>query len=80
MMSSETTTAMASARLDADSDQPLGGTRFDWVMTLFTGWLMAGLFFDGWAHQHEQVDTFFAPWHGVLFSAPLAVFIFAVPW
>ena len=36
----------------------------------FTG----GLFLDGWAHTHGRVDdTFFTPWHAVLYSAFLTM-------
>jgi len=36
---------------------------------LLSGWLLVGLFLDGWAH-HElpQLETFFTPWHAVLYA------------
>lgn len=38
----------------------------------FTGWLILGLFVDGWAHNNDQPETFFTPWHGLLYSGFLA--------
>src|SRR5262249_25880734 len=43
--------------------------RFDWLMMLCCAWLVGGLFLDGWAHNHfRNLETFFTPWHGVLYS------------
>jgi len=51
----------------------IAGIRFDRVMTIFTCWFLGGLFLDGWAHNHGQVDnTFFTPWHVVLYSGYFA--------
>jgi hypothetical protein len=36
-------------------------------------WLMAGAYLDAWAHHHFQLETFFTPWHGVLYSGFLVV-------
>lgn len=35
---------------------------------LFGLWAIIGLFFDGWAHSHQKPDSFFTPWHAVLYS------------
>lgn len=35
-------------------------------------WLIIGLFIDGFAHNHGAVETFFTPWHGILYSGYLA--------
>jgi hypothetical protein len=35
---------------------------------LFGLWAIIGLFLDGWAHSHEKPDSFFTPWHAVLYS------------
>jgi hypothetical protein len=40
----------------------------DYGMLFATSVLIAGLFSDGWAHEHHLVDTFFTPWHGVLYT------------
>jgi hypothetical protein len=44
--------------------------RFEWLMVLSSLWLFAGLYLDGWAHNNipEQIDSFFTPWHLVLYS------------
>src|ERR1700757_2553973 len=50
-----------------------GSIRFDWIMVLVTSWGIGGLFLDGWAHSHmPQLETFFTPWHAVLYSGYLA--------
>jgi len=36
--------------------------RFDWAMGLLSALLVAGIYQDGWAHNHGKVDeTFFTP-------------------
>lgn len=35
---------------------------------LFGVWAIIGLFLDGWAHSHQKPDSFFTPWHAVLYS------------
>lgn len=53
---------------------PASSIRFDLLATLLAGWFMIGLFVDGHAHAHGQVDnTFFTPWHALLYSGVLAV-------
>jgi hypothetical protein len=44
--------------------------RFEWAVTLTSLWILAALFLDGWAHINipETIDSFFTPWHGVLYS------------
>lgn len=39
---------------------------------LFGLWLVLGLFIDGWAHSNNKPESFFTPWHGVLYSGYLA--------
>jgi hypothetical protein len=47
---------------------------FDWAAVAVSCWLVAGLFVDGWAHNHDKVDnTFFTPWHAIFYSGYLAV-------
>src|SRR5262249_56292379 len=51
--------------------------RFDWIATVVSLTFMGGLFLDGWAHTHGRVDqSFFTPWHAVLYSSHLLVFGF----
>lgn len=44
--------------------------RFEWALALTSLWILAGLYFDGWAHTNipETIDSFFTPWHAVLYS------------
>ncbi|TMD58125.1 MAG: hypothetical protein E6I91_21755 [Chloroflexi bacterium] len=51
----------------------IGGISFDWLMIAALTWLMAGGYLDAWAHNHFALDTFFTPWHGVLYSGFLVV-------
>jgi hypothetical protein len=45
-------------------------TRGQDAITVLAGlWLIVGLFSDGWAHHNiPDLETFFTPWHGVLYS------------
>lgn len=57
--------------------QPIGGLAFDWTMIIVCCWFTAGVFTDGWAHTHiPQLETFFTPWHAVLYSGYLSVALF----
>jgi hypothetical protein len=74
-----TTSAKLSTGRDsrAASHQPLALAlnlnRLDWTFTALSLWFMAGIFLDGWAHTHGRADeTFFTPWHAVLYSGHLA--------
>src|SRR3954465_9369190 len=57
------------------TDYPADSLRFDWAVVLASLWFVAGLFLDGWAHANlaSTLETFFTPWHGVLYSGFLAV-------
>jgi len=58
---------------------PVGGILFDTIATALSVWFLLGMFLDGWAHNHGKVDnTFFTPWHAVLYSSVLVVAIFLV--
>ncbi len=49
---------------------------FDWAIVALTIWFVGGMYLDGWAHIHiRQIETFFTPWHGVLYSGYLATAI-----
>ena len=41
-------------------------------------WMIIGLFLDGWAHDNQKPESFFTPWHGVLYSGFSAAAVFAV--
>ena len=38
------------------------------VAVAFGAWMIAGLFIDGWAHDNNRPESFFTPWHGILYS------------
>ncbi len=58
-------------------ERPPGSVRFDLAVTLLGLWFMVGLFVDGYAHNHGAVDnTFFTPYHALLYSGILAVGMF----
>jgi hypothetical protein len=47
----------------------LAGVRYDWTAAVLAAIFTAGLFLDGWAHNHGLVDeSFFTPWHGVFYG------------
>jgi len=55
----------------------IGGAGFDWAMTGLSAWFLAGVVLDNWAHAHQEIigklETFYTPWHAVLYSGWLAV-------
>jgi hypothetical protein len=45
------------------------------LVTILLGlWLIVGVFIDGWAHGHldSTLETFFTPWHAILYSGYIA--------
>lgn len=52
--------------------------RYDWVVVALSAWLVGGAYIDGWAHNHldEALETFFTPWHAILYSGFLAMAAF----
>src|SRR5262245_5576109 len=64
---------------EARTGQPVAGLRFDAIAVVLSGWFIFGMFLDGWAHNHGRVDnTFFTPWHAVLYSGFAAMGLFLV--
>jgi len=49
---------------------------YDLKAAVLATWLLAGIFADGWAHNHIDVDSFFTPWHALLYTGYLANAIF----
>ncbi len=49
---------------------PTVSARFEWLLTTAVLWLLFGVFLDGWAHNNvpDLIETFFTPWHAVLYS------------
>jgi hypothetical protein len=52
------------------SGYPEASLRFEWLVVFSSLWLFVGLYLDGWAHNNipDQIDSFFTPWHLVLYS------------
>lgn len=46
------------------------------AIAVFGTWMLVGLFLDGWSHTNDKPETFFSPWHFVLYSG----FVAAVGW
>ena len=68
-------TVRAEAAPVARLEPVAGGLWFDWVAVALAGWLIGGLHLDGWAHNHHpEMESFFTPWHGVLYSGFFALF------
>jgi hypothetical protein len=63
----------AGGGVSAGAGTRAGGVAFDWTMVLLGLWFEGGLFLDGWAHTHRpELESFFTPWHAVLYSGFLA--------
>jgi hypothetical protein len=55
-------------------DYPTSSRRFDLLFALLGVWFIVGLYIDGAAHNHGAVDdTFFTPWHAILYSGVVAI-------
>jgi hypothetical protein len=68
----ETTLGRGAARAGADDPGAVVRRRRAEAMAVFGTWVVIGLYVDGWAHQANKPETFFTPWHGVLYSGFLA--------
>lgn len=42
--------------------------RDELAFAVFSTWSIVGLFLDGWSHRHDKPETFFTPYHLVLYS------------
>lgn len=50
---------------------------FLWIYLFLALWVTGGVFLDGWAHNNiPELETFFSPWHGVLYSGVLLMGVF----
>ncbi len=66
----------AASRLGA---KPTPSLRFDALVAVMGAWFLGGVYLDGWAHQHvPDLETFFTPWHAVLYSGFLAMAVVIV--
>jgi len=78
-MTATTTSVKSEAERAQVEEPPVGNVGFDWVAALLSAWMLGGLYLDGWAHSHGEVDdVFFTPWHAVLYSGVLIMFVFLV--
>src|SRR5438552_2538577 len=49
--------------------RPASSAGLDWATVALSTWFIGGVFVDGWAHNHiPQLESFFTPWHAVLYS------------
>ena len=47
------------------------------IFVVFSTWIIAGLFLDGWSHQVRKPETFFTPWHGLMYSGFFGAVVFS---
>jgi len=67
------TPPQASAEPGLDGARPVASDRANLVTALLGTWFTVGLFLDAWAHNNvPRLETFFTPWHGVLYSGFVA--------
>jgi hypothetical protein len=52
---------------------PAVGARYHSVTVLLSLWMIIGVFIDGWSHGQTKTESFFSPWHAVVYSGFLAV-------
>ncbi len=58
-----------------------GSGWLEWMVTFFSTWLVVGVYLDGWAHIRRLPESFFTPWHGIIYSSFLGVAVaLAVAW
>jgi hypothetical protein len=58
---------------------PRTSWRDDMATAALCGWVVTGMVLDAWAHQNaSRLETFFTPWHGVLYSGFLALMAWMV--
>lgn len=52
----------------------------DRAFAVLAGWLMTGVYLDAWAHVSRLPDSFWTPWHAILYSGLMAcgVFLFVI--
>jgi len=76
-MTSEAITSSGALRQSTASYQSASHL-LTWGVTLSSVWTVTGLTLDGWAHTHKLPDTFFTPWHGIIYSGVLLAALFLV--
>ncbi len=60
-------------------EQPTSSLRYDWIAAVLSLLGVGGSYLDLWAHTHiPQLETFFTPWHAVLYGSFLLYTAFLV--
>ncbi len=72
MEHSTTLTESGVTRLAARG-RAVAGIRFDWIVVTLSIWMIGGIHLDAWAHHRFDLETFFTPWHAVLYYGFLAL-------
>ena len=78
MSTSSVQTGPEAAGRELESSRGLLSTHERAIGVLFALWMVVGLFLDGWAHDKNEPESFFTPWHGVLYSGFLAATLAAL--
>jgi hypothetical protein len=62
------------AEVDRPAVAGVGGARYDALVAALCAVFQGGAYLDAWAHVHRpELETFFTPWHAVLYSGFFAV-------
>lgn len=59
--------------MDGALRHAISPARRDLVTSLIGAWILAGAGLDAWAHARLLAESFFTPWHGVLYSGFVAM-------
>lgn len=78
-MATRTVTLRGNVSSAAVAGHAVSSARFDALVAALGMVLVGGVYLDGWAHIHTGlIDTFFTPWHGLLYSAYVALAVVLV--
>jgi hypothetical protein len=66
-------------RLVHQPARPRTGLTADLLVALASGLMVMGMVVDAWAHANGRAETFFTPWHAVLYSGFAALMV-AIAW
>ncbi len=62
------------AEVERRAGAAVGGPRYDALVAALCAVFQGGAYLDAWAHVHRpELETFFTPWHAVLYSGFFAV-------
>jgi hypothetical protein len=70
--------ALMNNSLTPSSTERTASPVFTAVFLLLCIWFVGGVYIDGWAHNNipDLIDSFFSPWHAILYSGHAALLIF----